>query len=214
MEFVSLFERVLTSPAGSFSFVFALLVLAGWLIFWVTKKITTIQVSHKQIEKDNEKTCNKVENHAEKMDKHMDEIRKDISYLKAMIDVYKISPKDALAQSHSPVSLTDKGNEVATQINADEMIAGNWEKIFATLEANINGKNAYDIQEYCLQTATIELDKFLDNTSIDKLKQFAYREGRPLAYYAPVFGIKIRDKYLSIKGISVEEVDKHDPNNK
>jgi len=214
MEVVSIIEKILTSPAGSLGFVISLLLLAGWLIHWVTKKVTQIQVSHQTIEKENEKTCDKVEKHAEKMDSHMDEIRKDISYLKAMVDVYKIASNDALAQSHSPVSLTDKGNEVAAKIRADEMIANNWEKIFATLEANINGKNAYDIQEYCLETATIELNKFLDAQSIEILKRIAYNDGHPLAYYAPVFGIKIRDKYLKIKGIAVEEVDKHDPKNK
>lgn len=211
MDFVSLIERILTSTAGSLGFVLALLLLAGWLIHWVTKKVTQIQESHKQIVKDNEKTCDKVEKHAEKMDGHMDEIRKDISYLKAMIDVYKFSPSDALAQSHSPVSLTEMGNKVATEIDADGMIASNWENILAMLEDNVAGKNAYDIQEYCLETAIIELEKFLDTSSIEKMKNIAYNSGHPLAYYAPIFGIKIRDKYLEIKGISVEEIDKHDP---
>ena len=79
MEVVSIIEKILTSPAGSLGFVISLLLLAGWLIHWVTKKVSQIQVSHQTIEKENEKTCEKVEKHAEKMDSHMDEIRKDIS---------------------------------------------------------------------------------------------------------------------------------------
>jgi hypothetical protein len=76
---------------------------------------------------------------------------------------------------------------------------------------NVGNKNAYDIQEYCNMTAAVELEKFISNEDIENLKQFAYKEGNPLMYYSTIFAILIRDKYLSIKGIDVSDVDKNDP---
>lgn len=233
-KIVSVFQMLLSSKAGSFGFVLALMLLAFWLVHWVTKKVTEIKTASDYIKNDNEKTSEKLEKitestseklekltestseklekHAERVDKNMDEIRRDISYLKAMLDIYnRTIPADALAQAHSPVSLTPLGIQVANELGADDMIARNWDKIFQTLENEVCNKNAYDIQAYCLETATVELEKFLDNDSIEKIKLVAYKAGKALAYYAPVFGIKIRDKYLQIKGISVDEVDKNDP---
>lgn len=92
------------------------------------------------------------------------------------------------------------------------MIANNWDIIYKNLEENICDKNAYDIQEYCMRTAAVELDKFLRKEDINFIKQYAYKEGQSLAYYAPIFGIIIRDKYLQIKGINSSEIDKHNPN--
>lgn len=211
-KIISILQMLLGSPAGSFAFVLAFILLALWLVHWVTKKITRIQTTNEMLEKENTKTCEKLEKHAEKVDKNMDEIRRDISFLKAMVDVYnRPTPPEALAKSHSPVSLTEKGKEVSENLGAEEMIAKNWEKIFNILEKDVCDKNAYDIQEYCIETSIVELDKFIDAASIEKVKLYAYKAGQPIAYYAPIFGISIRDRYLAEKGISVEEVDKNNP---
>lgn len=210
METVSIIEKILTSPAGSFAFVFALLALA----FWATKKITEIKQSHEYIKGENQRTSASLERHAEKVDQHMDEIRKDIAYMKAMVDIYKNAPGEALAMAHSPVSLTPKGLAVGEEIGADAMIASNWERIERLLDEAVGGKNAYDIQQFCIETATVDLDKLIDPDSVEAVKRYAYMAGQPIAWYAPVFGIKIRDKYLERKGISVAEVDLHDPNKK
>lgn len=213
-EIISFLQMILGSKIGTFAFVLGLLLLAFWLVHWVTKKVTEMQSASKKAENDNEKTSEKIEKHAEKVDKHMDEIRRDISYLKAMVDIYKSGTPDALAKSHSPVSLTSLGIKVSEELGAENMIARNWDKIFKVLEDEVCDKNAYDIQEYCLETATVELEKFLDAASIEALKLYAYKAGKTVAYYAPIFGIAIRDKYLQAKGISVEEVDRNDPKKK
>lgn len=141
------------------------------------------------------------------------EVKNNLSYLRGSFNIIKsgISP---MAQSHSPVSLTPIGIEKSEMINASEMVAKNWEKIYDNLENNISSKNAYDIQEYCMDTAAVNPDKFLSDSDIDSLKIIAYNEGNPLMYYSPIFGILIRDKYLSIKGIDVSDVDKNDPSKK
>jgi len=141
------------------------------------------------------------------------EVKNDLSYLRGGFEMFKkgISP---VAQSLSPIGLTPIGIEKSKIINAEEMVARNWEKIYENLEQNIKSKNAYDIQQYCMDTAAVHPDKFLSDSDIDSLKMLAYREGNPLMYYSPVFGIPIRDKYLSIKGIDISDVDKNDPSQK
>jgi len=199
-------KNSLLSPFGSFASILSLLLLAFWLVYWVTKKVTTINNSHDGLVKTN----NKIE-------ANIDEIRKDLSYLKGSFDFIKesfnIFKKGAspMAESFSPIRLTDIGKEKSKIINAEEMIARNWDKIYDNLEENIDGKNAYDIQQYCMDTAAMYPDKFLSDADIDSIKMLAYREGNPLLYYSPLFAIPIRDKYLSIKGINVSEIDTNDP---
>ena len=207
---IDLLRDLLSSTTGSFAFVFALICIICWLIYFVTKHVTRIGVSHSYIKEENKKTSDKVESFCEKSDRHMDEIRKDISYLKGMIDVFK-NPIKAVTESHSPVSLTEIGTTISTELNAEGMIAKNWEVIYKNLEENICEKNAYDIQQYCIETAIVELDKFLTKEDVDTVKMRAFKDGHPLAYYAPIFGILIRNKYLKLKNIDVDEIDKHDP---
>lgn len=204
----NLIKDILLSPLGSFASVFALFALAFWLVHWITKKVTLIESSHKSICEDNQKINSKIDHYSERQDKHMDEIRRDIAVLKAMSDIYKMNFPQSVAKSNSPISLTDIGKEVAIQLGADEVIAKNWDKIVIDIEQNVGNKNAYDIQQYCMETSMVELEKFLDPDTIDAIKNIAFKEGRPMAYYAPIFGIKIRDKYLTAKGIPIEDIDK------
>lgn len=199
------------SPAGSFGSVFALFALAFWLVHWITKKVTSIENSHGNLKDSNDKTNTKIDSLCEKQDKNMEEIRKDIAFLKAMADIFKSNPAHQIAQSHSPISLTEYGNTVALELDADNSIERNWEKIKANLEKNVSDKNAYDIQQYCIETSVVDLSVFLDIDTISAIKKKAYNEGKPLAYYSPVYGIKIRDRYLKEKGISSNEIDLNDP---
>lgn len=198
----SILKDCFTSPAGSFGFVFGIFVIIVWSVHWVTKKVGKITNDHGSIS-----------GTVTKMEAHMDEVRRDLSFLKGSIDVFrKDSP--ALAKSHSPVSLTDIGMTISIELGAETIIARNWDKIFADLEKNICNKNAYDIQQYCLEMVAVEPERFIGIADLNTLKEYAYKKGNSLQYYSPIFGILIRDKYLQLKGIKVSEVDLHDPNKK
>ena len=199
---IDLIKQALESPAGSFGFVFAILILGFWIVHWVTKNVTKIKSEHGGLNK----TVEKIEN-------NIDEIRKDLSYLKGNFEIFK-KGIPTFAKSRSPISLTEIGIETAKELNVENMIIRNWENIYKNLEQNISNKNAYDIQEYCFYNSAVELDKFISNEDIDFLKKYAYKQGNPLQYYSIIFGILIRDKYLSIKGIDVSEIDENDPNAK
>jgi len=198
---LDLLKDALSSPAGSFGFVFALMVLGGWLIHWVTKKVTQINAEHSGFSKS-----------VDKMERTIDDMRKDVSYVKGSIDVLKSGNSTALLQSHSPVSLTLKGDEVAKEIKAEEIITRNWSKIFTILERDISNKNAYDIQQYCIENVSVDPDRFFDNDGLNLLKDYAYKQGNPLQLYTRLMGILIRDRYLKQKGVAITEIDKHAPN--
>jgi len=197
---LQLLEDALRSPAGSFAFVFSILALAAWLIYFVTKRVTEIKSDHKTFTG----TVNKIED-------HIDDIRKDLSFLKGSMDVYRAGGAP-LVQSHSPISLTKEGLDVARDLSAEDIISRNWTKIHENLESKVCDKNAYDIQEYCMMTASVDPDAFFENSDLNAIKLYAYKKGNPLQMYLRVFGVIIRDKYLHEKGMDIKEVDANDPN--
>jgi hypothetical protein len=207
---IELIKQLLQHPAGSFGFVFSLLTLSFFLVYWITKKVTEIKASHDKIESSVDGVYKRIDVRVDKIESHIDNIRKDISFLKAMIDVFQSIPIKYVAKRESPVSLTDLGKEISEKLKAEEMVSKNWDKIFNDLELNVGDKNAYDIQKYCLETSIINLSKFINESDVDSIKMHAFNEGNPLAFYAPIFAIIIRDKYLEIKEIDVLEIDKHE----
>lgn len=226
-------KELLSTDGGSFAFVAILLCLAFYLTHWVTKKVTEITESHKNIEKENQKVSENIEKVSEKLSSNMDEIRKDISFLKGINEVFNsninamktdistlkedisflkgmndICGKDPYAQSHSPISLTELGKKVSKEIGVDEMIQRNWNNIANDIDQNTDGMTAYDIQQYCIETAVVKPEKFLLPDDLNKLKDYAYNQGKPIVAFAQIFAITIRDKYLKEKGIHIEEIDK------
>jgi len=75
----------------------------------------------------------------------------------------------------------------------------------------ISDKNAYDIQQFCIEGVSVEPEKFIDSAGLTTIKNYAFKQGNPLQLYTRMIGVIIRDKYLKIKGISIDEIDKHDP---
>lgn len=187
-------KTILTSPFGSFAFVFALLCTAFWLVHYITKFIERLNSKTERVEK---------------LENNIDSIKGDLHYIKATLNVIQANYSN-LTQSHSPVSLTPKGKEVAQKMGIDEMIAENWDKIYDVIEKR-SFNNAYDIQQFCIETATVNLDEFFSPSDVNKIKTFAYNEGHQIAYYGSMIGVILRDKYFESKGISVSEVDDNDP---
>jgi hypothetical protein len=199
---LQLLQDALSSPAGSFAFVFSIMVLGGWLIYFVTRKVTEINTENSTLAKS-----------VLKMETNIDESRRDLSYLKGTIDLIgRQAPP--LAQSHSPISLNVLGLEVAKELDVVKVIARCWDKIYAHLNSALINKNAYDIQQYILEQISVEPEQFLDQDGITQLKEYAFNKGMPLQYYTPVYGITIRDKFLLAKGIKIDEIDIHDPTKK
>ena len=196
---LDIIKLAIGSPAGSFAFVLSLILLGFWITHWVTKKITVINAEHGSMSK------NMI-----KMETNIDDIRKDLSYLRGTIDIVKAG-LNPLTQSHSPVSITELGNQISLELGVEEIISRNWDKIYKNLEDNIHSNNAYDIQEYCMETAAVDTEKFLSDKDLSKLKNYAFKKGNNIQYYTGIFAVIIRDKYLQLKGIDISEIDENDP---
>lgn len=178
---LDLLRDVLKSDVGSFSFIFGLLVLC----FWGVRKITIITFNHDVLTKNTEKT-----------ERHIDEMRKDLSYLRGNIDIALQGRGHQLTKAHSPISLTPEGEKVASELGAAEMIDRNWSEIQKYLDKKIRYKNPYDIQQECMYLVAVEPDNFFTHSDLAKIKQYAYNNGKFYRYYSDMFAIIIRDRYL------------------
>ena len=189
--------KLLTSDGGAFAVVALLLLLAGWTI----NKVSTITANHSSLSKSLDSSS-----------KYIDEIRADLSYLKGALAQFLSAPvsKERLLDTHSPIALTEAGVKLATQMGAEQIIASNFDRIAENIEGK-NLKNAYDIQQYAMQTAAVEPEKFFSPADVDSIKNVAFKKGLGLFSIGNVLGVMIRDAYLKRKGIDISEVDKCDP---
>lgn len=197
----------------SFAVTLAIMFLALWLTHYITRKITLINAEHSQIKEEAkaveeriDKRFGQMDKRIDKVENYIDEIRKDISFLKGTIEV-TLRSSGALTQAHSPISLTEKGERVAEEIEADKIIATNWERMRATLDAE-DLKTAYDIQQFCIETPEFEPLRFFDETTVNHIKDFAFNQGMPIQMYYRMLGVIIRDRYFDEKGIPLQDVDK------
>lgn len=197
---MDLVREILISPAGSFGFVFALLAAVFYGVHYVTKFFTMMKTEHSHFKEN-----------VDGIRGNVDEIRKDLAYMKGSIDIIRKSNPDGLTQRNSPISLTDKGKEIAENQGLINIVANNWDKIYSQISVDLTSMNPYDIQEYCIETASVDLNKFLKTEDIEKIKTLAFSNGYPLMSYTNIIGVIIRDKYFEIKGIDVSDVDKYDP---
>lgn len=69
------------------------------------------------------------------------------------------------------------------------------------IDEQVGHKNAYDINEYCIQHAVVYPERFLQPDEIDTIKKDAYAQGLALMDYMKVIAVMARDKYFEENGI-------------
>ena len=155
-------------------------------------------------------TCTCLDKKIENLRDDMHQIKGDIQYIKDMVNTQmnmQAQGQNAMIQRKSPLSLTDIGRTAATEMEAERIVAINWEKIMPCIAANVPSNNPYDIQTYCLERIPVAPDAFLDPVSLNSLKIYAFQHGRTLFECMKVIGIIIRDKYFESVGISLTALD-------
>lgn len=199
MNWLEIIKEILGSSAGSFGFVVFILLLIGWVIYKITNFTTSWSMKEKGLDK---------------LESKVDALSADTSYIKMQLTLLNTNTIGGLVQSHSPISLTEIGKTIAAKMDIRTIIANNWDNIYEYVDENVQSKNAYDIQQFCIDAATISLDKLFTEADLNKIKMFAYNEGKPLGFYGGMIGVLIRDKYFEQKGINPSLVDEFAPNNK
>lgn len=142
-----------------------------------------------------------------------------ITYMQKSIDTLTQSLQssnkiitDPFTQTHSPISITAKGQKMVERLKLDLMFDNNWEHIRPFIENNATSKNPYDIQQFCIEQAVVFPEKFLQEEQVAILKTDAYKTGIPLTSYMKVVAVMARDRYFKEHDIDVSEVDKTAPN--
>jgi hypothetical protein len=108
-----------------------------------------------------------------------------------------------LSQTNSPMSLTERGIEVARELGMERMINRNWNSATELIRAE--GKsNPYDIQQFIINSLIASPEKFLSPEDWDKIKRYAYKEGDPLLSYIDALTILVRDRYFKENSIDVD----------
>ena len=168
MNWLEIIKEILGSSAGSFGFVVFILLLIGWVIYKITNFTTSWSMKEKGLDK---------------LESKVDALSADTSYIKMQLTLLNTNTIGGLVQSHSPISLTEIGKTIAAKMDIRTIIANNWDNIYEYVDENVQSKNAYDIQQFCIEAATISLDKLFTEADLNKIKMFAYNEGKPLGFY-------------------------------
>lgn len=196
----------------------AIILLALWLTHYITKKVTKIRCENKAITAEHKTHAEKIAGlnedvgycktslkTTEKISDDLNEIRRDLSYLKGTIDIIR-SGGNPLMASHSPVRLTDEGEKVAEELHAKQIVNENWDNIKAQLET-VKDRSPYDIQQFCIESLSVEPERYFSDKSLTTIKDYAFSKGQPLQLYLRVIGLIIRDEYLSQLGIPLSRID-------
>ena len=169
--------------------------------------------THKEILKSINRTLEYYGRDIFEVKKDITEIKMDMSEMKGAL-YFAFGKNLPFAKKKSPLSLTDDGIEMVTANHFDKIIDEKWSRICEALN-NLNTKNPYDLQEFCISTVfadtTLNTPKFLSEKDIDRIKILSYKSGIPIFFYTQALGILIRDRYFAENGIDVDEIDMHYP---
>lgn len=148
--------------------------------------------------------------HDEKI-KSVDGIAEKIIVLTTKIDlIYQNTNPRALVAAHSPISLTPIGKEIADKIGADRIFESHLSPLVSAVDTE-SPKNAYDIQVVSMKVAKEKMLSLLNEKDLTIIKDEAFTKGILVEDVMSVFGVLLRNKILSNKGIPIVEVDIHDP---
>lgn len=117
-------------------------------------------------------------------------------------------PSSGLTQSHSPISLTEKGKEIAEALGLQNVLERNWERVSSIIDGE---RNPYDIQMEFISELIANYERYVDQDAIESIKRDAFLKGIPLIDYMRMLGVMARDRYFKEHNINIQEVDKNDP---
>lgn len=154
--------------------------------------------------------------HSEKIENHsvsVSRIDATLSFLTKSIEemnsqLRQMNNLNPMTQQHSPLSITPHGWEVVKKLGIDKMFSNNWGRIKQYIDNEVENKNAYDINEFCIKYAVVYPEKFLQPNEIDVLKNDAYVQGITLMEYMKIIAVMARDKYFKESNIKVEDIEK------
>jgi len=117
-----------------------------------------------------------------------------------------IKTDNTFTQIHSPLSITKRGYEKVKVLGIDFMISNNWSRIKTAIDKEVQDKNAYDINQFCIEQAVVFPEKFLTNDELLVLKNDAYKEGKSLTSYMEIIAVLCRERYFKTIGLDTSNL--------
>lgn len=166
------------------------------VIFWAIYKLGGLSTKFGKFEEERIETK-----------KDLTEIKKDVAKITATVDLLYQHHLSTI-KNRSPLSLTEKGEEISAALNIQEKVAVHWEEIKKKIEEK-KPSNSYDIQTVSLDSARDCFESIFTEEDRSEIKQYAFKSGLNLLEFFPIIGIISRDRLLKEKGMDLGEVDKH-----
>ena len=195
------------------------LIVIAWLLgAWITKLRKDVENkpcdAHQKMLEDQSRKLDQDSKLLHRIEGQLSTLTHLESSIQRMTDTIQLmtasySGASPLTQSHSPISLTKKGKEIAKELELDSVLNNNWEKIVKIITTETN---PYDIQMRFISDLILKPDLYIDVDTMDRIKTNAFESGIPLMDYMRMIGVMARDKYFSIHNIDVNDVDRNDPN--
>ncbi len=112
----------------------------------------------------------------------------------------------ALTRRKSPLSLSEKGEELLQKSGADKFVSDHTKELVDAIKSK-NPKTAYDVQTISKEV----VEKLKDREDFIPFKNFAFREGLELEPIFIVMSIFLRDVALPFLNFKYDGLDKTDP---
>lgn len=195
-EVFDFIKLIASSNGGAFAITGSFI----WFVFWVHGKFVKMTTKHEGFEL----CCKELNSRVTSVEKNINEIKGEIQYIKSTLNALMNMQQNAtlpVMQSHSPLSLTDLGKQLAAGFNADAIVNRNFTTIKAKIDSEVVAKTPYDVQTYCLEKIPVFPENYLDAEALNALKDFAFNNGRTLFECLKIVGLKARDAYFASTGI-------------
>lgn len=138
-------------------------------------------------------------------------IKSDLSEIKATAKLLYDAHLSTI-KSHSPISLTSKGEIISNEVGMKRKVDDHWSDIKKILDEK-KPTNPYDIQTVAMDAAKFIFDTVFTEEEKNEIKMYAYNKGENILQITPIIGVLSRDRYLLEKGYHKDEIDSHDPGN-
>lgn len=191
---IEILIKLMEQLNGAVFVLVAILLIAFWAVYKIGT-ITTLFGGYKEERKE--------------LKDDIRQIKNEVAKITATTDLLYQTHLSTV-QSHSPLSLTQKGKDISSELSIENKIIVNWEKIKNKIEEK-SPSNPYDIQTVTMDMARNCFSEIFSEADRNEIKTYAYKIGMNLLEIIPIIGILIRDHYLKEKNIPVAEIDKHVP---
>ena len=173
-----------------------MLCVCFWTVYHVGKWTETFLSHSKKIDASEEK------HHA---------LFQSLAHIIAKVDlIYNNTLKNPVVMAHSPLQLTEAGTTGSESIGLHRVLTREFDKL-SGLVNKYAPRNAYDIQTRSMQIANEQFLLLLNESELNRAKDFAFAKGLQLEDLSSILGLLLRDQILAQKVIPLSAVDEPMP---